>query len=337
MYMCQCIAWVIIGSGSGLPVVTEQFPKSTSPSSASELNLWGRVTHICVRKPTITGSDNGLSPGWRQAIIWTNAGMLLIWPLVTNFSEMLSEIQTFWLKKIHFKMSSAKCCPFRLGLNVLTHPVLGTHICLYLVSNHYLNYYSCIMTRMMKMLDNEIGSKFCLSAVWCQTITSTNADILSTEPLAEQTSVKFESKYSNFHSRKCFWKRCLQKCRPFCSGFNVLNIVLPAMFCHWLWNAGNVLHDPQVELIVENNLWLTHCHLVRPCSIRWLARASGDRVGTVMTPGFQCPCTCSSAYALNQMVCTYPLANSRYLSFIYHISVIHLCIYIYYINLFRFS
>ena len=38
----------------------------------------GRVTHICVSKLTIIGSDNGLSPDRRQAIIWTNAGILLI-------------------------------------------------------------------------------------------------------------------------------------------------------------------------------------------------------------------------------------------------------------------
>ena len=42
------------------------------------LTHWGRVTHICVSKLTIIGSDNGLSPGRRQAIIWTNAGILLI-------------------------------------------------------------------------------------------------------------------------------------------------------------------------------------------------------------------------------------------------------------------
>ena len=34
------------------------------------------VLHICVSKLTIIGSDNGLSPGRRQAIIWTNAGIL---------------------------------------------------------------------------------------------------------------------------------------------------------------------------------------------------------------------------------------------------------------------
>ena len=75
--------------------------------------------HICVGKLTIIGSDNGLSPEQRQAIIWTNAGILLIGPLGTNFSEILIEIQTFSLKKILLKMSSAKCFSFRLGLNVL--------------------------------------------------------------------------------------------------------------------------------------------------------------------------------------------------------------------------
>ena len=50
------------------------------------LTHWGRVTHICVSKLTIIGSDNGLSPARRQAIILTNAGILLIGPLGTNFS-----------------------------------------------------------------------------------------------------------------------------------------------------------------------------------------------------------------------------------------------------------
>ena len=31
----------------------------------------GKVTHICISKLTIFGSYNGLSPGRRQAIIWT--------------------------------------------------------------------------------------------------------------------------------------------------------------------------------------------------------------------------------------------------------------------------
>ena len=58
----------------------------------SELTHWGRVTHSCVNKLPIIGSDNGLSPGRRQAVIWTNAGIVLIGPLGTNFSEILIEI-----------------------------------------------------------------------------------------------------------------------------------------------------------------------------------------------------------------------------------------------------
>ena len=154
------------------------------------LTHWGRVTHICVGNLTIIGSDNGLSPGRRQAIIWTNhyddvimttiasqitsltsvystvyldadqrkhqssaslafvwgihrdrwiprtkgqlrgkcshlmtsscAGILLIRPLGTNFSEFLVEILIVSFKKMRLKVSSAKWRLFRLGLNVLT-------------------------------------------------------------------------------------------------------------------------------------------------------------------------------------------------------------------------
>ena len=83
------------------------------------LTHWGRVTHICIGKLTIIGSHNGLLPGRRQAIIWTNAGILLIEPLGTNFSEILIRIKIFSFKKMRLKMLSAKWCPFCLGLNVL--------------------------------------------------------------------------------------------------------------------------------------------------------------------------------------------------------------------------
>ena len=81
---------------------------------------WVWVTHICASKTTIISSDNGLSPGWRIAIIWTNAGILLIGPLGTNFNEFCFEIHAFSYKIIHLKMSPAKCRSFCLGLNVLT-------------------------------------------------------------------------------------------------------------------------------------------------------------------------------------------------------------------------
>ena len=88
-------------------------------SCTPPLTHWGRVTHLCVSKLTTIGSDNGLSPGRHQAIIWTNAGILLIGPIGTNFSEILIEIKTFSLMKMYLKMSSGKWRPFCLGLNVL--------------------------------------------------------------------------------------------------------------------------------------------------------------------------------------------------------------------------
>ena len=67
------------------------------------LTHWGRVTYICVSKLTSIGSNNGLLPGRRRAILWTNAGILLIGPSGTNFSEILIAICTFSFKKMHLK------------------------------------------------------------------------------------------------------------------------------------------------------------------------------------------------------------------------------------------
>ena len=65
------------------------FQKENPCQLMQVLTLWGQVMHLCDSKLTIIGSDNGLSPSRRQAIIWINVEMLLIWPLPTNFSEIL--------------------------------------------------------------------------------------------------------------------------------------------------------------------------------------------------------------------------------------------------------
>ena len=104
-----CVSWVVLSQWRSVPKGQRNLI----------LTHWGRVTHICVSKLSSIVSDNGLSPGRRQAIIWTNAGLLLIGPLGINFSEILIEIHTFSFKKLHFKISSGKCRPFCLGLNVL--------------------------------------------------------------------------------------------------------------------------------------------------------------------------------------------------------------------------
>ena len=90
---------------------------SISSPNLSLLTHCGRVKHICIGKLTIIGSDNSLSPGRRQAIIWTNAGLLLIGPLGTNFSEILMAVGTFSFKKMHLKILSAKWRPFCLSLS----------------------------------------------------------------------------------------------------------------------------------------------------------------------------------------------------------------------------
>ena len=87
--------------------------------NARGLGYWSRVMHIYVGILTIIGSDNGLSPGRRQAIIWTNAGILLIWRLGTKFSEILIEILTVLHKKMRLKWPSAKCRSFCPGLYAL--------------------------------------------------------------------------------------------------------------------------------------------------------------------------------------------------------------------------
>ena len=109
------------------------------------LTHWGRVTHICVSKLAIIGSDNGLAPRRRQAIIWTNAGILLIGPLGIKFNEILIGNCTFSFKKMHLKMSSAKWRPFCLGPNVLTHCGLVTPWCRLTSSSTFIQAMVCYL------------------------------------------------------------------------------------------------------------------------------------------------------------------------------------------------
>ena len=77
-----------------------------SQACATVLNIeteWRIYVSVQCKLTTI-GSDNGLSPGRHQAIIWTKAGVSIIWPLRTNLREILIEI---------------RCRSSCLGLNVL--------------------------------------------------------------------------------------------------------------------------------------------------------------------------------------------------------------------------
>ena len=73
-----------------------------------------RVMHIFGSKLNITGSVNGLPP-CRQAIIWTNAGILLIGPV--NSSEILIEIQNVLYEKVVI-LSRSQCVKVRKLINM---------------------------------------------------------------------------------------------------------------------------------------------------------------------------------------------------------------------------
>ena len=107
----QAIVWASVGT---------LFNGLLGTNLAQWLTHWGRVTHKCVNKLTIIGSDNGLSPGQRQAIIWASVGTLFKGLLGTNFSEILSDTHTFSFKKMHLKMSSAQWRQFCPGFSVLS-------------------------------------------------------------------------------------------------------------------------------------------------------------------------------------------------------------------------
>ena len=85
----------------------------------SPLTHWVWKMHICISKLNIIGSNDGLSPSRRQAIIWNNAGKLLTEPHGKKFSAILTKIYTFSFLKTCLKTLSQKWQPFSLGFNVL--------------------------------------------------------------------------------------------------------------------------------------------------------------------------------------------------------------------------
>ena len=68
-----------------------------------KLTHWGRVTHICISNLTIIGSDKGLSPCRRQAIIWTNAEIMLTGPSGTNTQWNLSRNSCIFIQENAFE------------------------------------------------------------------------------------------------------------------------------------------------------------------------------------------------------------------------------------------
>ena len=86
------------GNDKHVKINTTILPRLSLISQTSKNSAVSWLSHVIVYK-------------WYfrcQAIIWNNAGLLLIEPLGTNFSEISIGIQTFSFMKMHMKMSSAK-------------------------------------------------------------------------------------------------------------------------------------------------------------------------------------------------------------------------------------
>ena len=84
------------------------------------LTQWNQVTHICISELTIIASGNGLLPGRHPAITWINTGILLIWTLGTNSSEISGEIHTFpSLENVIFEMAALLSRPQNVKENAI--------------------------------------------------------------------------------------------------------------------------------------------------------------------------------------------------------------------------
>ena len=94
------------------------------------------------------GSENGLLPIRRQAIISTNTVLLSIRPLGTNFSENLIIMKNFSFTKMHLKTSSAKWRSFCPGGYELIMSSCG------LILSHLIHILHC--DTMVKKIDKII-------------------------------------------------------------------------------------------------------------------------------------------------------------------------------------
>ena len=148
------------------------------------------MMHICIGNLTIIDSDNGLSPLRRQAIIWSNAGILLIGPLGTNFREILMGIQSFSFNKMHLKMTFAKWRPFCLSALMCYNFNIWNHSHISKATEHvwklhfkqFLTHWGQV-THICVIKLSIIGSDNGLSPDRRQAIIWTNAGILIIGPL----------------------------------------------------------------------------------------------------------------------------------------------------------
>ena len=104
---CKRFSWTPFMLGCNW-VITSQNIRGCNYLSVSSTH-WCRVTHTHVSRLTIIGSDHGLSPDRRQAILWTSAGILFNRTLSNKLQWNLNRkshivIQDNTLKNVVWKM-----------------------------------------------------------------------------------------------------------------------------------------------------------------------------------------------------------------------------------------
>ena len=117
--LVQVMAWCRQATSHYL---SQCWPRYLSPYGVTRsqwVNWSPLMLHTCIGELGQHWSCNGLLPAHCQAITWTNADLLLIGPLGTNFREIWIKMWNFSLVKIHSKKSSTKWQSFCQGGNEL--------------------------------------------------------------------------------------------------------------------------------------------------------------------------------------------------------------------------
>ena len=212
---------------------------------SSKVNSLSRVTHICVTKLTIIGSDNGLVP--------TSAGILLIRTLETNFSEILGKIHSFSFKKMHLKMSSANGHLFSLGLNELKCYVRNTQPSHGRLSVVQLSYYSHMIGRVkFRML------KVLLSTLW------------SLEHIGPETKwPPFCRGHFHMHFLQWKWLNFNYIFAEVCPQGPINNISALVQIMAWHQPSNNWLSEP-IMTILPMHICITQPHYVELIVVTWL-------------------------------------------------------------------
>ena len=85
------------------------------------LNALRPSAHTYIVNLTIIDSDNGLSPRRRQATIWTNERILLIWIIVNKIQWTINQSSYIFILENAFENVVCEMASICLGLNVLTY------------------------------------------------------------------------------------------------------------------------------------------------------------------------------------------------------------------------